>query len=63
MHLSPPPSGLSCCLLWGGGSAVVDLLFGGKKKEKKLFGLLPVVCWGSVFVFVLLCIILWSFDN
>ena len=44
------PGGLGCCPLWGGGSGVVDLLF----------CVPPVVCGGSVFVFVLLCIMLCS---
>ena len=38
-------------LLPGGGSVVVDMLF----------GVLPTSCGGSVFVFVLLCIILCPF--
>ena len=41
MHLSP-----MWLRLLSGGSVVVDLLF----------GVLPVGCGGSVFVFVLLCI-------
>ena len=56
MHISHPirppppplPGGLGCCPFWGSGSVVVDLLF----------GVLPIGCGGSVFVFVLLCITL-----
>ena len=40
------PGGLGCCPFWGGGSVVNDLLF----------YVPPIVCWGSVFVFVLVCI-------
>ena len=45
MHLSSP-SGLGCCPFSGCGSVVDDLLFNE----------LPIVCRGSVFFFVLLCI-------
>ena len=48
MHLSPPPCGFGCCSFHGGGFVVVDLLF----------NVLPIVCGGPVFVFVLLCITL-----
>ena len=48
MHLSPAGGGLGSCPFEGSGSVVVDLLF----------NVLPIVCGGSVFVFVLLCITL-----
>ena len=49
MHLSPPhPVSLGCCLFLGGGSVVVDLLF----------YVPPIVCAGSVLVFVLVFITL-----
>ena len=50
MHLSPWWLRL-LSVLKGGGSVVVDLLL----------NVLPIVCGGSVFVFVLLCIILCPF--
>ena len=46
-----PLGGLGCCPFEGGGYVVVDLLF----------GVLPIGCGGSVFVFVLLCITLCPF--
>ena len=47
MHLSPP-SGLGCCAFWGVGSVIVDLMF----------YVTPIVCGGSVLVFLLVCITL-----
>ena len=41
-----PPGGLGCCPFWSGGSVVLDLMF----------YVPPIVCWGSVFVFVLVFI-------
>ena len=43
---------MGCCSFWGGGSVVVALLF----------GVLPIGCGGSVFVFVLLCTTLRPFQ-
>ena len=48
MHLILP---LGYCPFFGGGSAVVDLLF----------YVHPIVCGGSVLVFVLVCITLCPF--
>ena len=46
MHLSPSPGSLGCCPFIGGGFVVVGLFF-----------YVPlIVSWGSVFIFVLLCI-------
>ena len=50
MHLSPPPpppppGGLGCFLFESGGPVVAD----------HLFNAFPIVCGGSVFVFVLVC--------
>ena len=45
------PGSLGFCPFYGGGSVVVDLLF----------YVLPIVCGGSVLVFVLLCITLCPF--
>ena len=52
MHLSPPPDGsFGCCPFLGGVSVVVGILF----------NVLPIVCGGSVLVFVLVCIKLCPF--
>ena len=51
----PPPhthGSLGCCLFLGGVYVVVHLLF----------SVLPIVCGGSVFVFVLVCITLRPFQ-
>ena len=45
------PDGLSCCPFQGGGSVVDD----------PLFGMLPIGCGGSVFIFGLFCITLRPF--
>ena len=47
----PLPGSLRCYPFYGGGSVVVDLLF----------FVPPIVCWGSVLVFVWVCITLCPF--